>query len=157
MLAMIAFGAALAASPAVSEDKTLLTLPVAIELARAAVEVCAAKGFQVSASVVDAKGVPLVVLRDEASPKPPIAAPRKAATAVMFDAPGSVMEPREKAEPEFAAKIAADPDHLNPHGGSLPLHAHGVLVGGLAIADTGHDIADQCARAALAKFADRFQ
>jgi uncharacterized protein GlcG (DUF336 family) len=107
--------------------------------------------------VVDAKGLPLVILRDEASPKPPIAAPRKAATAVMFDAPGSVMEPREKAEPDFAAKIAADLDHLNPHGGSLSLHAHGVLVGGLAIADTGHDTADQCARAALAKFADRFQ
>lgn len=153
MLAIFALAAGLAATP----EPPTLTLPVAIDLARAAVEVCAAKGFHVSASVVDAKGLPLVILRDEASPKPPIAAPRKAATAVMFDAPGSVMEPREKAEPDFAAKIAADPDHLNPHGGSLPLHAHGVLVGGLAIADTGHDTADQCARAALAKFADRFQ
>lgn len=153
MWALIALAAGLAATP----EPPGLTLPVAIDLARAAVDVCAAKGFHVSASVVDAKGVPLVILRDDASPKPPIAAPRKAATAVMFDAPGSVMEPREKAEPEFAAKIAADPDHLNAHGGSLPLHAHGVLVGGLAIADTGHDTADQCARAALAKFADRFQ
>jgi uncharacterized protein GlcG (DUF336 family) len=153
MWALIALAAGLAATP----EPAGLTLPVAIDLARAAVDVCAAKGFHVSASVVDAKGVPLVILRDDASPKPPIAAPRKAATAVMFDAPGSVMEPREKAEPDFAAKIAADPDHLNAHGGSLPLHAHGVLVGGLAIADTGHDTADQCARAALAKFADRFQ
>jgi uncharacterized protein GlcG (DUF336 family) len=153
MWALIALAAGLAATP----EPPSLTLPVAIDLARAAVDVCAAKGFHVSASVVDAKGVPLVILRDEASPKPPIAAPRKAATAVMFDAPGSVMEPREKAEPDFAAKIAADPDHLNAHGGSLPLHARGVLVGGLAIADTGHDTADQCARAALAKFADRFQ
>lgn len=153
MWALIALAAGLATTP----EPPSLTLPVAIDLARAAVDACAAKGFHVSASVVDAKGSPLVVLRDEASPKPPIAAPRKAATAVLFDAPGSVMEPREKAEPDFAARIAADPDHLNPHGGSLPLHAHGVLVGGLAIADTGHDTADQCARAALAKFADRFQ
>jgi uncharacterized protein GlcG (DUF336 family) len=72
--------------------------------------------------VVDAKGNPLVVLRDEQSPKPPIAAPRKANAAVVFDSPGSVMEPREKSDPDFAAKIAADPDHLNPHAGSLPLH-----------------------------------
>jgi uncharacterized protein GlcG (DUF336 family) len=148
MLAIFALAAGLAATPVPPS----LTLPVAIDLARAAVDVCAAKGFHVSASVVDAKGVPLVILRDDASPKPPIAAPRKAATAVMFDAPGSVMEPREKAEPDFAAKIAADPDHLNAHGGSLPLHARGVLVGGLAIADTGHDTADQCSRAALARF-----
>jgi uncharacterized protein GlcG (DUF336 family) len=148
MWALIALSAGVAATP----QPPSLTLPVAIDMARAAVEVCAAKGSHVSASVVDARGVPLVVLRDEASLKSPIAAPRKAATAVMFDAPGSVMEPREKAEPAFAAKIAADPDHLNPHGGSLPLHVLGVLVGGLAIADTGHDTADQCARAALARF-----
>ncbi|HWU79940.1 MAG TPA: heme-binding protein, partial [Caulobacter sp.] len=86
------------------------------------------------------------------SPKPPIAAPRKANAAVVFDLPGSVMEPREKTDPEFAAKIAADPDHLNAHGGSLPLHVGATLVGGLAIADTSHETADQCARAALAKF-----
>ena len=53
---------------------------------------------------------------------------------------------------EFAAKIAADPDHLNPHAGSLPLHVGTAVVGGLAIADTTHETADQCARAALARF-----
>jgi uncharacterized protein GlcG (DUF336 family) len=132
-----------------------LDLPLSIDLARAAIDACAAKGLPASASVVDDKGNPLVVLRAPASPKPPIAAPRKAATAVQFDAPGSEMEPRQKADPDFAARIAAEPDRLNPHGGSLPLHMDGKLVGGLAVADVSHEAADACARTALARFADR--
>jgi uncharacterized protein GlcG (DUF336 family) len=144
MLAILALAAELATEP--------LTLPVAVDLARTAVEACAAKGAHVSVAVVDARGNPLVVLRDEQSPKPPIAAPRKANAAVVFDQAGSVMEPREKTDPDFAAKIKADPDHLNPHAGSLPLHVGTAIVGGLAIADTAHEMADACARAALAKF-----
>ncbi|UAL12737.1 GlcG/HbpS family heme-binding protein [Caulobacter segnis] len=144
MLAILALAAGLATEP--------LTLPVAVDLARAAIDVCAARGAHVSAAVVDAKGNPLVVLRDEQSPKPPIAAPRKANAAVVFDQPGSVMEPREKTDSDFAARIAADPEHLNPHAGSLPLHVGATLVGGLGVADTGHEAADGCARAALARF-----
>ncbi|KQV57444.1 MULTISPECIES: heme-binding protein [unclassified Caulobacter] len=148
MLATLALMAGLAAAP----EPRALTLPTAVDLAKAAIDACAAKGAHISAAVVDSTGNPLVVLRDEQSPKPPIAAPRKANAAVVFDLPGSVMEPREKTDPAFAAKIAADPDHLNAHGGSLPLHVGATLVGGLAIADTTHETADQCARAALAKF-----
>jgi uncharacterized protein GlcG (DUF336 family) len=144
MLAILALAAGLATEP--------LTLPDAVDLARAAIDVCAARGAHVSAAVVDAKGNPLVVLRDEQSPKPPIAAPRKANAAVVFDQPGSVMEPREKTDPDFADRIAADPEHLNPHAGSLPLHVGATLVGGLGVADTGHEAADGCARAALARF-----
>lgn len=148
MLAILALAAGMATAP----EPGPLTLSTAIDLAKAAVDACAAKGAHVSAAVVDAKGDPMVVLRDERSPKPPIAAPRKANAAVVFDQPGSVMELREKADPDFAARIAADPDHLNPHAGSLPLHVETTVVGGLAIADTTHEVADQCARAALAKF-----
>ena len=148
---------ALAALPiaAAAQAPGTLDLPLSIDLARAAVDACAAKGAAVSASVVDDKGNPLVVLRAPASPKPPVAAPRKAATAVQFDAPGSVMEPREKTDPAFAALIKAEPERLNPHAGSLPLHMNGRLVGGLAVADTSHEMADACARAGLAKFGDR--
>ncbi len=146
--------ALLAATPAFAQTTApALDLPLSIDLARAAVDACAAKGAAVSASVVDDKGNPLVVLRAPASPKPPVAAPRKAATAVQFDAPGSAMEPREKADPAFAALIKAEPERLNPHGGSLPLHIDGKLVGGLAVADTSHETADACAREALARFA----
>jgi uncharacterized protein GlcG (DUF336 family)/trans-aconitate methyltransferase len=140
---------------AFAADPPALDLPLSIDLARAAVDACAARGAPVSVAVVDDKGNPLIVLRSPASPKPPVAAPRKAATAVQFDAPGSEMEPRQKADPAFAALIAAEPERLNPHAGSLPLHMDGKLVGGLAVADTTHETADACARAALAKFAGK--
>lgn len=144
-----------AAAPidAFAAPEPTLDLPLSVGLAQAAVDACAARGAAVSAAVVDDKGNPLVVLRNPASPKPPVAAPRKAATAVQFDAPGSVMEPREKTDPAFAALIKAEPERLNPHAGSLPLHMGGKLVGGLAVADTSHETADACAREALARFA----
>jgi uncharacterized protein GlcG (DUF336 family) len=152
---MMIAGMILAATPAAAQAPAALDLPLSVDLARAALDACAAKGAPVSVAVVDDKGNPLVVLRNPASPKPPVAAPRKAATAVQFDAPGSEMEPREKTDPAFAALIKAEPERLNPHAGSLPLHMDGKLVGGLAVADTTHETADACARAALAKFADK--
>lgn len=132
-----------------------LDLPLSVGLAQAALDACAAKGAPVSVAVVDDKGNPLVVLRSPASPKPPIAAPRKAAAAAQFDLPGSVMEPRERTDPAFAALIKAEPERLNPHAGSLPLHMGARLVGGLAVADTSHEAADACARQALARFAGK--
>jgi uncharacterized protein GlcG (DUF336 family) len=156
MKRIMILGALLAATPAFAQTAApALDLPLSIGLAQAAIDACAAQGAAVSAAVVDDKGNPLVVLRAPGSPKPPVAAPRKAATAVQFDAPGSQMEPRQKTDPAFAALIAAEPERLNPHAGSLPLHMAGKLVGGLAVADTTHETADACARAALAKFADK--
>lgn len=131
-----------------------IDLPTAIRLADAAIAACAAHDAPASASVVDAAGNPLVVLRAPGSPKPPVAAPAKAATAALFDSPGSAMEPREKTDADFAARIAAaGPGKLNPHGGSLPLHRGGAVVGGLAVADVDHALADRCAREALARTA----
>jgi uncharacterized protein GlcG (DUF336 family) len=152
VLAAFISAAPMAASAA---DIPVLDLPLSIDLARAALDACEAKGAPVSVAVVDDKGNPLVVLRNPASPKPPIAAPRKAAAAAQFDLPGSVMEPREKTDPAFAALIKAEPERLNPHAGSLPLHMGGLLVGGLAVADTSHETADACARQALARFAGK--
>ena len=152
---LVALAVAVPMVASAAQAPSALDLPLSIDLARAAVDACAAKGAAVSVAVVDDKGNSLVVLRAPASAKPPVAAPRKAATAVQFDAPGSVMEPREKTDPTFAALIKAEPERLNPHAGSLPLHINGQLVGGLAVADTSHEMADACARAGLAKFGDR--
>ncbi len=134
---------------AIAAPTTGPSLDEALSLARAAIRACEDRKQPVSASVVDAAGIPIVVLRADGAPKPPVAAPRKAATAVAFQAPGSVLEAREKADPDFAATIAARPDLYNAHGGSLPLYRQGQLVGGLAVADTSHDTADACARAAV--------
>jgi uncharacterized protein GlcG (DUF336 family) len=157
MKRMMILTALLAVAPVAARSEPGLGLPLSMDLARAAYDDCVQRGMTPSASVVDEKGMPLVVLRSEANPRTPAIAPRKAATAVQFDAPGSDMEPRMKTDPAFAALINAEPWRLNPHGGSLPLHVKGRLVGGLAIGDVAHDVADQCVRAAVAKYADRLR
>lgn len=142
---MIVF--ALLSSSAVVSD---LPLSRSMDLARAAIVACESRGAAVSAAVVDAQGVPVVILRADGSPKAPVAAPRKAATAVKYAASGAELEQREKTDSDFAAFIAAHADQYNVHGGSLPLYKGGRLVGGLAVADTDHALADTCARAAVA-------
>ncbi len=121
-------------------------------MGQAALDTCRAQGYPASVSVVDANGRVKVTLRDDGAVKPPLAAPLKAATAATFDEAGSDMEPRAKTDPVFGAQIAAHPDIYNDHPGSVPLHRNGNLAGGLAVADVPHDVADGCARAALAQF-----
>lgn len=128
---------------------TDLPLETSLSLAKSAIQACAARGVPVSAAVVDQNGIPIVVLRGDGVTKPPVAAPRKAATAVKFAAPGSEMEPREASDPAFAAIMKANPELYNAHGGSVPIYKAGRIVGGLAVADTDHKVADTCAREAL--------
>ncbi len=153
--------AGFAACPALAEDKPAApvteapgpSLPLALKLAQGALDACHARGLEASAAVVDSDGRIKVILRADGAPKPPVAAPLKAAAAAHYDAPGSDMEPRQKSDAAFAADIAAHKDLYNPHAGSLPLHKDGKVFGGLAVADVPHADADTCARAALAAVA----
>lgn len=124
----------------------------ALQLAQAAIDDCQARGYPASASVVDAQGVVRVTLRGDGAVKPPVAAPIKAFTAFSFNQSGVEMEAREKTDADFKARIEAHRDIYNDHAGSLPLRHEGVLIGGLAVADVPHEIADACARAALARY-----
>ena len=137
-------------APALSSVVSGPTLEQSLKLAQAALDACHAKGYDGSAAVVDSTGLVKVLLRADGAPKPPVAAPMKAAAAAAFDQPGSDMEPRSKTDAAFAAQLAAHKDIYNDHPGSLPLHKDGKLVGGLAVADVPHDVADTCARAAMA-------
>ncbi len=136
------------ATPPVYSNVAGPSLKLSVALAQAALDACQARGFAVSASVVDSAGRVKVTLRADNAPKPPVAASLKAAAAAAFDAPGSEMEPRTKTDPAFAALMEAHKDQYNPHAGSLPLHKDGKVFGALAVADTGHEDADACARAA---------
>lgn len=129
-----------------------ITLAPALQLAQAAIDECQARGYPASASLVDAKGVVRVTLRGDGAIKPPMAAPIKAFTAFTFNQSGAEMEAREKTDADFRTQIEAHRDIYNNHAGSLPLRRGDVLIGGLAVADVPHEIADACARAALAKY-----
>ena len=145
---------ALAAAPDVAPPSLAVapgpTLEQSLKLAQAALAACHTKGYDGSAAVVDSAGLVKVVLRADTAPKPPVAAPMKAAAAAAFDLPGSQMEPRAQTDAAFAAQLAAHKDIYNDHPGSVPLHKDGKLIGGLAVADVPHDVADTCARAAVA-------
>lgn len=143
------------AAPARADEPPVYTLApgpsldVALKLAQGALDACQARGFAASAAVVDSVGRVKVTLRADGAPKPPVAAPLKAATAAAFDAPGSALEARAASDTAFAAQLAAHKDIYNDHPGSLPLHKDGQVFGGLAVADVPHDVADACAREAL--------
>ncbi len=146
-VALVLFALAADPAPAPAAGPTL---DQSLKLAQAALDACHAKGYDGSVAVVDSTGLIKVVLRADGAAKPPVAAPMKAAAAAAFDQPGSQMEPRSKTDAAFAAQLAAHKDIYNDHPGSLPLHKDGKLIGGLAVADVPHDIADTCARAAVA-------
>lgn len=149
-LVLLALAGASPAQPAPISASSGPTLEQSLRLAQAALDACHAKGYDGSAAVVDSAGLVKVLIRADGAPKPPVAAPMKAAAAAAFDQPGSQMEPRSKTDPAFAAQLLAHKDIYNDHPGSLPLHRDGKLVGGLAVADVPHEVADTCARAAVA-------
>ncbi|MGN6423714.1 MAG: heme-binding protein [Asticcacaulis sp.] len=141
------------AAPAVAQPAYTVqpqpTLAQAQALGQAALSACQARGYAASVAVVDSAGRVKLVLRADDAPKPPVAAPLKAAAAAHYDLPGSVMEPRTHTDAAFAAELEAHKDIYNPHAGSLPLHENGRLIGALAVADVPHEVADACAREAL--------
>jgi uncharacterized protein GlcG (DUF336 family) len=125
------------------------TLAESLSLAQAALGACKAKGYNASVTVVDAIGLVRVTLRADGAGTPPVASPLKAAAAAHFNAPGTELEAREQTDPAFKAELAAHKDLYNDHPGSMPLHLHGQVVGGVAIADVPHEIADGCVREAV--------
>jgi uncharacterized protein GlcG (DUF336 family) len=149
-LATVLSVAAPALSQPVYKVQRQPSLAQAQALGQAALATCQSKGYAASVAVVDSAGRVKLVLRADDAPKPPVAAPLKAAAAAHYDLPGSVMEPRTHTDAAFAAELDAHKDLYNPHAGSLPLHEKGQLIGGLAVADVPHEIADACAREALA-------
>jgi uncharacterized protein GlcG (DUF336 family) len=142
--------AVFAASPAAMSAGDV-TLGEATVLAQAALAACRADGHPASVSIVGADGIVRLTLRDDGAVKQPVAAPIKAFTALSFAQSGEDMLAREKSDPAFAAQIAKRPDIYNDHPGSIPLYRGQALVGAIAVADVDHEIADGCARAAVAK------
>jgi len=70
-----------------------LTMGTALKIAKATIEACRKKGVQVSVTVVDRDGIPQIALRDTLAPPLSLAISRKKAyTAAMFKATGSVLE-----------------------------------------------------------------
>ncbi|MCS6931487.1 MAG: heme-binding protein [Acetobacteraceae bacterium] len=157
LLAALA-AATLAAPAARAEDLVTfraMSPALALDLARAALEDCRARGFQVAVAVVDRFGVPQVLLRDTlAGIHTPETAIAKARTAVSFRAPTEELSALTQAG-QLNSAIRHIPGFVFL-GGGVPVEAGGMIVGGIGISGgPGGAEDDACARAGIAAVEDR--
>jgi uncharacterized protein GlcG (DUF336 family) len=167
VIAVAAFcSAALSGAPAWSEPELtsayhyVLPLSLALDAATEAVRVCGLQGYRVTATVVDMDGVPQVVLRgDGATVHTRESSFEKAFTVVTlgpefnFDTSGALFE-LVKTNP-YAPRLA-QVRHVMALPGAVAFHAKTAIVGALGVGGApGGDKDEVCARAGVAKVADR--
>ncbi|PWS37340.1 hypothetical protein DFH01_10880 [Falsiroseomonas bella] len=133
----------------------VMSPPLALDLARAALEACRQRGFQIAVAVVDRFGVTQVVLRDTlAGAHTPDTAAAKARAAVSF---------RTSTEELSAATQAGQVNSAIRHipgyvflGGGVPVESAGSIVGGVGVSGApGGAEDDACARAGISAVEDR--
>jgi len=149
-------GLLMACLPAYADDTVttrLMNLPLAVDIARAAVDACAKSGYQVSAVVVDRSGSPQVVMRDVYASRFTIDIAESKANAVVLSGVSSA---------EFRANRADIVPEMNEvdgvlvMAGGLPIRAAGALLGAVGVSGApGGDKDEACARAGLDHVQDR--
>ena len=152
---------ALAAAPASAQG--LLTthrIPAAVaaEAVTEAVAHCASQGYAETAVLVDADGVTQAVLRGDGVGAHSLdSAHDKAYTAATFKHDTLVLVERSKTVPGFAALFTQLP-HLILFGGGVVIKVGDEVVGAIGAAGApGANLDDACAKAGLAKIADRLK
>lgn len=128
-------------------------LEPALIAAQVAVDTCEAKGYQVSVAVVDSAGLPVALLSgDGAAAITQSIAMGKAVSSVRNGKPTAELVAQARADKDFAAKLAADPQQGPQRGGGIPIFAGPTVIGAIAVSgspDAGWDA--ECAQAGLAK------
>jgi len=147
--------AALTLSPAAAGAQVLqernIPLAIAQELAQATVEACAAKNFNVTATVVDRAGLVRAMLRaDRAGPHTVEASRAKAYTAA--SARNTTTAIMENADKNPTARHLAAIEGFLLLGGGVPVKAGDEVIGAVGVggAPGGH-LDEECANAGLAK------
>jgi uncharacterized protein GlcG (DUF336 family) len=132
-----------------------LTPELAFDLARAALNSCRSRGFQVAVAVVDRFGVTQVMLRDRfAGPHTPPTATGKAWTAASFRT--STTELNAISQPGTMQSGIRDLPGVVIIGGGLVVEANGSLVAAVGVSGApGGDADEACARAGIDAIRDR--
>ncbi|HEY1503546.1 MAG TPA: heme-binding protein [Stellaceae bacterium] len=134
----------------------LLTADLAIEAAQAAIASCKAQGWNVSVTIADRTGLPkLVLVGDGAGGVGREVTRRKAYTATLLGI----------STDDFAKRIASggfNPSTYDPQmasgAGGVPIKVGNETIGAIAAAGApGGDKDEACAKAGLAKIADRLK
>jgi uncharacterized protein GlcG (DUF336 family) len=137
-----------------------LTYNLAVEAAQTAVAACAAlpKNYRVTALVTDSVAVPIaLVTGDDGAAITQRIAMGKAQLVVKYKMASIDAVAKAKADPAFAAELAANPLIVAARPGGLPIMMGSELVGTIEVSGTpdGHD--DECAKAGLDKISSRLK
>jgi uncharacterized protein GlcG (DUF336 family) len=155
-------GAATAVQAQPAKPPTLLptarqmSVDFAVEAATQAERACAAKGYVVSAAVVDPAGaLRALVAGDGASSLKTEASRRKAYTAAIFAQPTATVA---AAMPDAAQVLGPLDRNLLFAAGGLPIRVSGDLIGAIGVAGApGGDKDEACAQAGIARAAADFR
>lgn len=134
-----------------------LTPELALDLARAALSSCRARGYQVAIAVVDRFGVTQVMLRDRfAGSHTPATASGKAWTAASFKT--STTELNATSQPGMMQAGIRNLPGAVIIGGGLIVEAGGSLVGAVGVSGApGSDADEACARAGIDAIRDELE
>ncbi|UPK33163.1 heme-binding protein [Bradyrhizobium sp. 186] len=134
-----------------------LTPELALDLARAALSSCRARGYQVAVAVVDRFGVTQVMLRNRfAGPHTPLTASGKAWTAASFKT--STTELNATSQPGMMQAGIRNLPGAVIIGGGLIVEAGGSLVGAVGVSGApGGDADEACARAGIDAIRDKLE
>lgn len=125
-----------------------LTTDAALDAAKGALAFCRKQGYQVSVSVTDRAGVPIVLLRDRfAGVHTAETATRKAYTAASFNMDTASLA---KATETGSTSGIRQLDRVLALGGGLPVESSGSLVGAIGVSGApGPDKDAACAKAGM--------
>lgn len=130
--------------------ETQISLSLAQNIARGAIERCRVDGFTVSAAVVDRAGNPKALLRDDnAGPQTVDGSQRKAFTASVFRTGTAELANRVAQDP-IIANLEDVTDCLLFLGGGLPIRSGREVIGGIGVSGAPQASADKvCSQAGL--------
>ena len=139
-----------------------LSAALASQAAAAAVESCAGKGYKITATVIDADGVPQAMLRGDGASMTTLGASRdKAYTAFMLGAPrneDSSAAVAKRMGGNASAGGLAKLAHILLLPGAVVIRAGGEAIGAIGVGGApGGDLDEACAKAGLDKIADRLK
>jgi len=147
--------AALASAQGVVMQRNL-SLGLAKSIAEAALSECQAKGYHTSVVVVDRAGQMLVLLRDEqAAPHTTEMARRKAYTARMFRVTTAEFQKRTAGDQPASAQ--RDITDMLALSGGVPIKVGEETIGAVGSSGSSLESDDACAKAGIAKVADRLK
>lgn len=132
---------------------------LAIEAVEAALDACAKSGYKVAAVVVNSKDEPVALLKADGALRIAVeSAERKAFVVIWTKLPSAAAAERVKTDLGFARALAATGRAL-PSAGALPIKVGDEVIGAIGVggAPPPGERDEACARAGLAKIADRLR